>query len=356
MVKIREHRTSGCYVTRVVLMTWASLAIASSPVRATELKLASVLPENSQWMRQMRAAVAVIQSETEGRVALKLYGGGVMGNEKKVLRKIRIGQLQGGAFTANGIAEIYPDIVVYGLPMVFESQDEVDYVRRHMDQELMRGLERAGFVSFGFAGGGFARIFANKPITRVADLRGQKVWVPDGDRVTYAAMESLQLSPVVLPVTDVLTGLQTGLIDIIAAPPVGVLALQWQTRVKYLTTVPLMYTMGLVAIDEKAFSELSSADQTTVRRVMTGVYAGFEQQSRQDDAQAQKALQAGGLRFVEADATDVASWRKTIAATNDKLGREGVFNPALLTQLNGYLKEFRVRQPEAAAADPAGAR
>jgi TRAP-type transport system periplasmic protein len=350
----RKYRMSIAQVAHRVVAIASLLMTASPAVWATELKLATVVPENSQWMRDMRTAATAIQSQTQGRVTLKLYGGGVMGNEKKVLRKIRIGQLQGGAFTANGIAEVYPDVVVYGLPMVFESQDEVDYVRQRMDKLFMRGLEQSGFVSFGFAGGGFARILANKPISRVAELRGQKVWVPDGDRVTYAAMEALQLSPVVLPVTDVLTGLQTGLIDIIAAPPVGVLALQWQTRVKYLTTVPLMYTMGLVAVDAKAFAELSAADQVVVRRVMGDMYIRTDQQSRQDDAQAQQALKTGGLRFVDADPSDVAVWRKTIAATNQKLGREGVFNPSLLDQLNGYLQEFRAHKPMAATSRPAG--
>jgi TRAP-type C4-dicarboxylate transport system substrate-binding protein len=336
--------TDAFTMTRYLLFAVTSTLLVAA-AGAGELKLATVLPENSQWMRDMRAAAAAIQTQSQGRVILKLYGGGVMGNEKKVLRKIRAGQLQGGAFTANGIAEVYPDIVVYGLPMVFESQDEVDYVRQRMDKLLMRGLEQAGFVSFGFAGGGFARIFANKPISRVAELQGQKVWVPDGDRVTYAAMEALQLSPVVLPVTDVLTGLQTGLIDIIAAPPVGVLALQWQTRVKYQTTVPLMYTMGLVAIDGKAFAGLAPPDQAIVRKVMGDMYSREEQQSRQDDMQAQKALQGGGLRFVDADPADVLVWRRTIAATNQKLGRDGVFSPSLLDQLNGLLQEFRARMP-----------
>ena len=238
----------------LVMVVIAGLFAPGWAAAATEIKLATVAPENSQWMREMRDATLTIKTRTEGRVTMKLYGGGVMGNEKKVLRKIRIGQLQGGAFTANGIAEVYPDIVIYGLPMLFESQDEVDIVRQRMDKDLLQGLRQAGFVGFGFAGGGFARILANRPVARLADLHGQKVWVPEGDRVSYEAMQSLQLSPVVLPITDVLTGLQTGLLDIIAAPPVAVVALQWQTRVKYLTSMPLMYTMGLVAIDEKTLS------------------------------------------------------------------------------------------------------
>ncbi len=311
--------------------------------RAAEFKIATVAPEGSQWMQDIRAAAGEIKNRTQGRVTVKLYGGGVMGNEKQVLRKVRIGQLQGGAFTAGGIAEKYPDIVIYGLPMLFNDQDEIDFVRERMDASLMRGLEQAGFVSFGFAGAGFAHIFANRPITGTADMRGQKIWVPDGDRVSAAAMEALHLSLVSLPVTDVLTGLQTGLLDIIAAPPVGVIALQWHTRVKYMTTTPLMYTMGLMAVDSGAFGKLNPADQQVFREVMGAVYRRLDHQSRADDEGAQAALKASGIGFVEAQAADISVWREAVTEANRRLGTEGVYTPALLGQLEGYLKEYRQR-------------
>jgi TRAP-type C4-dicarboxylate transport system substrate-binding protein len=330
----------------------AALLVTGTGAQGAEFKIATVAPEGSQWMQDMRLASAEIKKRTEGRVIVKLYGGGVQGNEKKVLRKIRIGQLQGGAFTALGISEVYPDMVIYGLPMLFDSLEEVDYVRQRMDPALQRGLEQAGFVSFGFTGGGFARILANRPIITTNDMRGQKVWLPDGDRVSYAALEALELSPVVLPVTDVLTGLQTGLLDVIAAPPVGVVALQWHTRVKYMTTVPLMYTMGLMAVDGKAFAGLGAPDQAVFRDVMTRMYQKFDAQSRADDDNAQKALRTNGIKFVDAGASDVQLWRQTVSQTNKRLGQEGVYTPALLEQLSGHLQEFRARSGTPAAGKP----
>ncbi len=198
-----------------------TLAVLPGNLPATELKLATVAPEGSGWMKDLRAAGLQVRDRTGGRVNLKFYGGGIQCNDKKVLRKIRIGQLQGGLFTSNGMEERYPDILVYGLPMLFNSQDEVDYVREKMDAKLAVGLEKSGFVSYGFAGGGFAYFMTAKPVKGLADLRGQKIWVPEGDQTSYVAMQALKLTPVVLPVTDVLTGLQTGLLDIVATPPVG---------------------------------------------------------------------------------------------------------------------------------------
>lgn len=340
---------------RRVKSVGASLLLAvlllATAVHAAEFKIATVAPEGSQWMRDIRDAAKQLKERSEGRVVIKLYGGGVMGNEKQVLRKIRIGQLHGGAFTAGGMAEKYPDIIVYGLPLLFGDLDEVGYVRERMDSTLMAGLEKAGFVSFGFAGGGFALIFANKPVTTTADMRGQKIWVPEGDRVSAAAMEALRLSPVALPVTDVLTGLQTGLLDVVAAPPVGVIALQWHTRVKYMTTTPLMYTMGLMAVDSRAFNKLSAADQEVFRAVMGGVYRRLDQQSWDDDKAARVALESSGINVVDAKPADVDIWRDAGTGVNTRLGNEGVFSPALLAELDRHLTEYRQRASGGASAD-----
>ncbi len=309
-------------------------------VQAKTFKLATYAPEGSQWMIDLKAAAKEIEEKTAGRVKLKLYGGGIMGSEKKVLRKIRIGQLQGGAFTATGLAERYRDIVIYGLPMVFQSQAEVDYVRQRMDPVLMKGLDEAGFVSFGFAGGGFAKLMGAEPITDLQALRGHKVWVPEGDNISYQAMQAMQLSPVVLPLTDVLTGLQTGLLEYVATPPVGAVVLQWYTKVKYVTSVPFAYTLGVLVIDNRAFKRISAADQGVMREVLTGVYEVFEKRNLQDNLDAEEALRSSGLRFVDVDPQLVPSWRQTAAASNRKMAEQGAFSVKLLEQLLGYIADF----------------
>ena len=318
-----------------------SLLVVSGSVRATTLKIATVAPEGSQWMQEMRAAGKLISERTDDRVKIKFYGGGVMGNDKKVLRKIRIGQLHGGAFTANGLSDRYRDIVLYGLPMVFRSQEEVDYVRERMDPVLTAGLEDAGFVSFGFAGGGFAKLMGQEPVTRLEDLRGRKVWVPEGDQISYEAMKAMDLSPVVLPITDVLTGLQTGLLEYIATPPVGAVILQWYTKVKYVTRFPFAYTLAFMAIDKRAFNKLSEPDQAVVKEVMIAVYRNFEETNKADNKKAEEALAANGLKFTELDAERIPEWRQVVAGINQRLGDEGVFSADLRKQLLAYLEEFR---------------
>jgi len=319
--------------------------LASAVVQAAQIKIATIAPENSQWMTEMRAAAKQIKERTEGRVVVKFYGGGVMGNDRKVLRKIRNGQLQGGAFAASGLLEKFPDLGVYGMPLLFRTQAEVDYVQSQIDAELQAGLEKAGFVSFGFAGGGFAYLMGSNPAATIEDLRGKKMWVPEGDQITYESMEAMNLSPVVLPISDVLTGLQTGLVEYIATPSSAALLLQWYTKVKYITDLPIAYTMGVMAVDKKAFSKLSAEDQAVFREVMEGIYKKFDQINRADNESADKALAANGLEIVKADPAAIPVWREQVSASNRKIWAEGNYTPDLLSRVEAMLEEFRANNP-----------
>ena len=325
-----------------------AVAFAASPLAAETFKLATVAPENSQWMRDMRAGAKAISDRTDGRVKIKLYGGGVMGNDNKVLRKIRIGQLHGGAFTAGSLMSIYPDLSVYGLPLLFNSQEEVDFVRERFDAQLKQGLEDAGYVSFGFAGGGFAMVLGNEPVRTLEDLDNQKMWVPEGDTISYAGMEALDLSPVTLPITDVLTGLQTGLLDVVATPPVGAVVLQWHTKVKYGTPMPLVYTMAFIAIDKKRFDRLSAEDQVIVDEVLTGIYANFEQVNRADNEKALAALESVGIEIVALEDGELSKLRGQVESVNRELAEDNVFSLELYEALTGALAEYRAGNAQAA--------
>jgi len=314
--------------------------LCSGEAIAAAFKIATIAPEGSQWMLDLKEGGKEVAERTDGRVTFKFYGGGVMGNEKKVLRKIRIGQLQGGVFTSTGLAERYGDIVLYGLPMVFRSQAEVDYVRERMDAQLQSGLEEAGFVSFGFAGGGFAMLMGNEPVTKIEQLRGRKVWVPEGDLSSYQAMQDMELAPVVLPITDVLTALQTGLLEYFATPPVGAVVLQWYTKVKYVTEYPFAYTIGVMAIDKKAFGRLSDADRQVVTEVFSAIYDKFERQNRVDNDKAEEALRANGLQFVRLD-DDLTVVERKVAASSRQMARNGAISIDLLDQMLGHLEAYR---------------
>ncbi|WP_432823394.1 TRAP transporter substrate-binding protein DctP [Trichloromonas sp.] len=330
---------------RYLLFILLLILFGAFPASAATLKLATLAPEGSAWMTQMREGAAEIKERTSGRVVIKLYGGGVMGNEKSMLRKIRIGQLQGGAFTGGGLAEIYPDLRIYSLPLLFSSLAEVDHVRAELDPVLKAGLEQNGFVSFGFAEGGFALLMGNHPITLLEHLKNQKLWVPEGDGVTAAVMQELGLSPITLPISDVLTGLQTGLVHIVGVSPIGALAFQWHTKVKYITKAPMAYLFATLAIDKGAFDKLSEADRQLVREVMERVYRRFDADNRADEQVAIDALRRDGLTFVSPQPGEVEAMRQRAGKALERLSAEGAFSPQMYNRVGELVRAYRAQAP-----------
>jgi TRAP-type C4-dicarboxylate transport system substrate-binding protein len=319
------------------VLLWLSPAAAQT----TTFKIATIAPDGTTWMKELHAGADIINQRTGGRVQFRFFPGGVMGNDKSVLRKIRVGQLQGGVVTAGGLMDIAPNTQIYTLPLLFRSLDEVDYVRQRMDDNILKYILAQGFVSFGLSEGGFAYLMSNSPLTRTADLKGQKVWAPEGDRISRAAFESLGISPIPLPLSDVLTGLQTGLIDTVATSYTGAIALQWYTQVKYVTEMPLMYIYGTMIIDRNAFEKLDTSDQTVVREVMGGVFKKLNAESRSNNAEAYEALRKQGINFVQPSMDERQVWEAKINKAMQELADEGVFNPELLKTLRGYLADYR---------------
>jgi TRAP-type C4-dicarboxylate transport system substrate-binding protein len=308
---------------------------------AQTIKLATLAPEGSGWMNEMRAGAKEITERTEGRVKFKFYGGGVQGNDKQVLRKMRIGQLHGGAFTSNALLEFQKDAVLYGMPMLFDNLDEVRFARKHMDAKLRDLLEQAGYVNFGFASGGFAHMMSNIPIATSSDMKGLKIWVPDGDNISYEAAKALGISPVPMPLTDVLTGLQTDLIDTIMGPPAGTIVLQWNTGVSYITDLPLSYIFAMLVIEKKYFDRIQADDQLIVREVMERVYRLFEKQGNEDNAKAYQALLNDGMKSVTPNPEQVHEWRLAIQKSNHQIAADGAIDIKLLNEVECYVTAYR---------------
>ena len=304
------------------------ILMAMSSVTAKTLKIATISPDGTLWMQEMRAGAKEIKERTQGRVLFKFYPGGVMGSDKNVLRKMRIGQLHGGAVTAGNLAGIYSDIDIYGLPFLFSSLDQVDYVREKMDQFLIDELEKKGFVSFGFGEGGFSYMMSDSSLYSVEDIRKQKVWVPGGNKVGEAVFSSAEVSPVTLPISDVLTGLQTGLVNTVITSPIGAIALQWHTRIKYVIDVPLNYLTAIFVVDKKAFNRIKKEDQAIVREVMTAAFKRIDVANRQDNLAAQEALKQQGIEYISLSKEALEAWYAIGEKALNRLEKNNSYSPS----------------------------
>jgi len=313
---------------------------------ATTLKIATLSPDGSFWMQKMREGANEIKKQTNGRVKFKFYPGGVMGDDKTVLRKMRFGQLHGAAFTNGSLNIFYPDIQLYNLILKFKSLDEIDHIRKHFDPILQKGLEDNKIVSLGFAEIGFAYLMSTKPIASINDLRNQKAWVPENNNIAQAAIEAFSVSPIPLSIRDVLVGLQTGMVNVVAGSPVGALALQWHTQVKYITDLPLSYIFGVLAMDSKAFKKISTADQKIVRQIMGDAIQEIEKRNRTDNVAAIEAIKNQGIEFIKPSEQAATELRELITGANQQLTKTGKLSQHAVDKLNQQLAQLRLKQTQ----------
>ena len=318
--------------------------LLSSQAHAVVLKIATLSPDGSNWMILMRQGAKAVAKETENRVRFKFYPGGVMGDDKAVLRKIRIGQLHGGILTSGSLSKYYHDILVYNLPIVFKSFGEIDYVRERMDRLMIDGLEKGGFVIFGLAEGGFAYLMSTTPVKNNDDVRKNKVWIPENDEFGLATFKIMGSTPIPLPLAEVRTALQTGLINTVTASAIGAIALQWYTQVNYITDTPLMYLCGLLAIDKKAFKKISMADQQVVRNVMFRIYRQFDRENRKDNIKALEALRKQGIKFVMPDDKTLVGWKELAREVTGNVIDSGQISQEIVNTLQHHLEDYRLKQ------------
>ena len=326
----------------LIMMTTILFLISSEYTFAQiQIKIATLAPQNSEWAEKFQKGSIEIQERTENRVKLKFYWGGAQGNAKKILQKIKIRQLHGGTFSPTDFQEVYPDLNIYGLPFLFKDFDEVNYVRDRVDNQLEQGFKKLGFNTYGFAGGGFAYILSNEPIREYEDLKNKKIWLPQGDLISYEAMRSLNLLPVPLPMTDVLTGLQTGLIDIVAIPPVVALALQWHTKVSYITRVPVLYAMGFLAIDSKIINRINTDDRKVLNEVINRIYSEVDSNSQQDSENAYEALSKIGIQEIQFDGDEYQKLTDLLEEPTKKMANDGFYSLELFNEIKMYIDDFR---------------
>jgi len=321
----------------ILLLTLNSVAVTAE---AVTFKMATLSPEGSVWMTMMREGAAEIKKKTDGRVKFKFYPGGVMGDNNAVLRKIRIGQLHGGALTGGSLTRFYKDNQIYSLVMKYRTPEEIKYVRKNLDETVKNGLKKGGFTTFGFAESGFAYVMSsNNPVASVESLRKQKAWIPANDEVALEAINTFGVSPIPLPLGDVLAGLQTGLIDTIAASPIGALALQWYTQIKYLLELPVLYSYGVLAISNKAFKKAKKKDQQVITDIMTRIFKELDVINKKDNRSALVALKNQGVKFIKPTAEQVQEWLVYAKKSQQRMLETGRISKEIVARTDKLLQQ-----------------
>lgn len=321
----------------LVLIIAALLCSISPAAEATQFKIATVAPDGSFWMTEAKKAAAEISERTYGRVTFRFYPGGTMGDDSAVQRKMRIGQLHGGVFIAGSFAHVVPDLQIYTLPLLFKTYEEVDAVRSKTDPKLIAALNDKGFRTFGFIEGGFAYIYSTKKGSSFAELEGRKAWLPENDPIGQVLIEETSLSPVPLGLADVLTGLQTGLVDVVTGPPVAAVALQWFTKVRYAIEFPVVYTYGCMVISDRAWSSLSADDKVVVGEVLGRMTKTLDRRARQDNEGARTALEQQGVITLTPSSETEKQWEALAERSSKRLVDQLGLNHDFLAEIEAEI-------------------
>lgn len=303
-------------------LTFLSLLLFGTATHATVIKIATLSPDGTTWMKKMRQAAKEIFELTDKRVKIKFYPGGVMGDESAVMRKMRINQLQGAAVSSGALTRHFKDSSIYGMPFLFNSQEEVLYVRKHIDKLIIKGLEKKGIISFGLAESGFVYLLSNNPIQSIADLKKEKFWIPD-NASARETVKSFSLKPIPLPFGDVLAALQTHLINTIISSPIASIALQWHTQVKYLTDMPVLYSWATLIISKRTMEKLNKKDKAIVNKVMSKAFKEIDQQNQKDNEAALLALKNQGIIFIKPNEKQYTEWKNIALRGNKELVENG---------------------------------
>jgi TRAP-type transport system periplasmic protein len=328
-------------IQRALFLCFA-LCIAALPLSAQQytIKFATLAPDGSTWVKVLRDLDSAVRAESGGRLGFKIYPGGVAGDEKDVVRKIRLGQYGGGGFTGVGIGEVAKKVRILDAPLFFKSYDEVEYIEQKYERDFSKALEDGGFVLLGWAEVGFIYVFSTKLVTSFADLRSLKAWMWEGDPIAQAAYQAIGVSPVPLSITDVMTSLQTGMIDTVYSSPYALIALQWFTRVGYGMSQPLGDALGAAVVSKKIYDSLPDDLKVILMRNSKKYISLLTTSSRLDNAKALDTLKQRGMKFVPAP-KEVSTEFDTIGSKARRLLVGNLYTQEFLDDVESSLQSYR---------------
>jgi TRAP-type C4-dicarboxylate transport system substrate-binding protein len=282
--------------------------LPGGPVAAAQWKLATLVPDGSIWDQALKEMSAEWSRATDDRVSLRIYPGGVAGDEADIVRKMRIGQLHAAALTTTGLGEIDEAFSVFATPLLFESYDELLHVLDAVAPHLEQRLEAGGFTLVHWAHGGWVRLFSKRPVATLAAAKGMKMFAWAGDDPRVQLFRRAGFQPVALASTDIVTGLQTGLIEAFPTPPLAALSLQWFRETPYMSEIGLGPLVGAVVISKRAWGSASEADRRELLRIAERYGERLEKQVPEQDRQAVAEMERRGLQVVPVE--DGAAWRE----------------------------------------------
>ena len=276
------------------------------------IKMATLAPEGTEWHGLLVELGQQWKVVTDGDVRLRIYPGGVVGDERDMIRKMRIGQIHGAAISNEGMTEINPYFTTFYMPMMYQSYDEVDFVRDRLSNELLNKTEENGFKILTMVDVGWAYWFSTEPIYTPDDLKNNKIFIWAGDYKSAQLYEKHGYQPVPLAMTDVLSGLQTGLITSLGFNPLYALAQQLFGIADNMLDMKWGNLTAAIIIDLKTWNKIKPEYQESMLSVAKSIGDGFQQKNRYDSDKSVEVMKKYGLQVNTPTPEQVKIWDELI--------------------------------------------
>lgn len=322
-----------CAISLGLCLAGVLTAVRPVPADQTILKIATIAPEGSTWDRKFREMNTELVEKTGDRVRLRIYASGIAGDEKAVLSKIRIGQLDGGAFTGYGMGEILPEVRIFDLPFFFADGGQFSRVRAGLTPHFKDAFDKKGYVLVGWIDLGSVYFYSAKKIDTLRALEKTKVWVWDGDSLAQHCWQALGIKPVPLSVVDVVMGLQTGLVDTVYNTPLGAISFQWFVQTRYHTSTPIGFFTAALLVKKSVFEKISAADQNIVFELAHHHFSELNRLIGEQNVESMGVMEQRGVQAVKWPEKDVDTLKSSAAVVSRELTGtqypESLFNEAV---------------------------
>jgi len=247
-----EQSYIRCLVAAFLLLPVFLIGHAATGAAATVIKVSLVTPEGSTWTKSLHKLTKAVSQRTSGEITFKVYAGGISGDETDVLRKMRANRIHASGFSGVGLGILLPKVRILEAPLLYLNYDQVDHVKEKLFDEFAADFENKGFVLLGFAEAGFVYLFSSVKMSGPEGFDPLKMWVWKGDPVAKTSLEAFGIKTFPLHVTDVNTGLETGMINAFYAPPLAAVAFQWYSKIRYVLDYPIVNSTGAFLLKRRS--------------------------------------------------------------------------------------------------------
>ncbi len=339
-----RRRQTSIRAAAVVAAAIALLGPGPAGAQPVLVKMATLVPDGSSWHLILKETADKWRTASGGGVTVRLYAGGVAGDDPDVVRKMRLGTLNAGVLTSVGVAEIDKSVYALGVPMMYDSYEELYFVLDKMRPRLEASLEAKGFVVLNWADGGWVHFFSQKPVATPDDLRTMKLFTWAGDATSVDLWKSAGFNPVPLPATEIATALQTGLVNALGCPPQVAVIAQYYNYAKNMTALPWQLLLGATVINKNVWERIPADVRPALLQIARESGARLQDEIRKSGDRDVEAMRKRGLNVVAVDARAREQWKKTAEGLYPKI-RGSVVPADAFDEAVRFRDEYRKAHP-----------